>query len=36
MCYYLGLYIWVNDAHYDGEFKDGMRHGKGLWKSTKS
>jgi len=27
-----GLYTWANRSYYDGEFKNGLKHGKGKWK----
>jgi hypothetical protein len=27
-----GTYKWKNGSIYTGEFKDGMKHGKGEWK----
>jgi hypothetical protein len=26
-----GKYRWKNDSEYKGEFKNGLKHGKGLW-----
>lgn len=31
--YILGTYYWASKATYSGEFKDGKRHGQGIWKS---
>lgn len=29
-----GVYNWVNGDNYDGEWKDGQKHGYGVWKNT--
>ena len=31
--FYLGTYRWSSGAEYSGEFKNGKRNGKGIWKS---
>jgi len=28
-----GLYKWVNGDTYDGEWKEGNKHGYGVWKN---
>lgn len=28
-----GRYYWSNDSVYEGEFKNGMRNGYGVWRS---
>ena len=29
-----GKYEWANGSVYDGIFKNGMRNGRGLWRSS--
>jgi hypothetical protein len=29
-----GRYYWNNGSVYEGEFKNGMRNGKGVWRSS--
>ena len=31
-----GVYIWKNGGMYQGEFKDGLKQGKGEWKKFAS
>jgi hypothetical protein len=31
----LGKYRWTNGQFYDGEWKDNMKNGTGMWKSEK-
>lgn len=28
----IGEYYWANGAVYKGQFKDSLRHGKGIWR----
>jgi hypothetical protein len=29
-----GTYKWANGAVYQGQFLNGLRHGRGIWKSN--
>ena len=29
----IGTYLWASKAVYTGEFRDGKRHGHGVWRS---
>jgi hypothetical protein len=30
-----GTYTWHTGSQYEGEFLDGLKHGKGAWKKSK-